>query len=145
MKILLINGPNLNLLGNRENKIYGNENFINLIDNIRKYAEKNKMFEIVDFQSNSESKLIKCIHNAKNININYIIINPGAFTHTSIAIRDALIAINIPFIEVHISNIFNREKFRHLSYFSDIAKGIICGLGISGYYLAINYIINKII
>ncbi|AWH90397.1 type II 3-dehydroquinate dehydratase [Buchnera aphidicola (Melanaphis sacchari)] len=142
IKILLINGPNLNLLGTRETKIYGNENLFNLISGLKKRS-KQLNISLNHIQSNAEHILIEKIHACKNDKINYIIINPGAFTHTSIAIRDALIAIDIPFIEVHISNIYGRENFRSHSWLSDISKGVITGLGLDGYYWALETIYKR--
>ena len=136
MKLLVINGPNLNLLGTRENNHYGDINLEKIENNLLDLA---KMHECsVDFfQSNAEHELVDKIQTCISESYNVIIINPGAFTHTSIALRDALLAVNVPFYEVHISNIFSREEFRHHSYFSDIATGVICGLGASGYEYAL--------
>jgi 3-dehydroquinate dehydratase II len=142
-KILVLHGPNLNLLGTRETDIYG-QTTLPEIDAELKHVAKQHKAELIARQSNSESELISIIHEAKQQYINYIIINPAAFTHTSIAIRDALIAINIPFIEVHISNVFSRESFRHHSYLSDIATGVISGLGSYGYTLALLAIFNTL-
>lgn len=142
INILLINGPNLNLLGTRETDIYGSVTLLDLLNNLKKKAKKFNML-LSHVQSNAEHVLIEKIHAAKN-NINYIIINPAAFTHTSIAIRDALVAVNIPFIEVHISNIYARENFRSHSWLSDISQGIICGLGLDGYYWALKTIHNRL-
>ncbi|QOI11145.1 type II 3-dehydroquinate dehydratase [Blochmannia endosymbiont of Colobopsis nipponica] len=134
-RILLLNGPNLNLLGSRESHIYGNVTLINLVKNLT--ALSNSLdISLVHFQSNAEHELINQMHETYN-HTDFIIINPAAFTHTSIAMRDALLAISIPFIEVHLSNIYTRESFRHNSYFSDIAVGVICGFGIKGYFFAI--------
>ncbi|AAO27081.1 3-dehydroquinate dehydratase [Buchnera aphidicola str. Bp (Baizongia pistaciae)] len=140
--ILLINGPNLNLLGHREPKIYGNTTLSQLTHALTKEATTFNI-HLHHIQSNSESTLINKIHNSKN-NINYIIINAGAFSHTSIALRDALIGINIPFIEVHISNIYTRENFRSHSWLSDISSGVICGLGLDGYFWALRTAIKRI-
>ncbi len=136
MKLLVINGPNLNLLGTRENNHYGDINLEKIENNLLDLA---KMHECsVDFfQSNAEHELVDKIQTCISESYDVIIINPGAFTHTSIALRDALLAVNVPFYEVHISNIFGREEFRHHSYFSDIATGVICGLGASGYEYAL--------
>jgi 3-dehydroquinate dehydratase-2 len=136
MKLLVINGPNLNLLGTRENNHYGDVNLEKIENNLSDLA---KMHECsVDFfQSNAEHELVDKIQTCISESYDAIIINPGAFTHTSIALRDALLAVNVPFYEVHISNIFGREEFRHHSYFSDIATGVICGLGASGYEYAL--------
>ncbi|WP_343188095.1 type II 3-dehydroquinate dehydratase [Buchnera aphidicola (Ceratoglyphina bambusae)] len=140
--VLIINGPNLNLLGNRENKIYGRTTLKKLNEKLKKKANLLNIY-LKSFQSNSESELINKIHNSKK-NINYMIINLAAFTHTSIAIRDALISVEIPFIEVHISNIYSRESFRSNSWISDISKGIICGLGTYGYFLALKTIYKRL-
>ncbi|QIE02098.1 type II 3-dehydroquinate dehydratase [Buchnera aphidicola] len=141
--VLIINGPNLNLLGTRETNIYGHNTLSDLIDKMKQKSKKNNIF-LHHIQSNAEHILIDKIHAAKQ-NIDYIIINPGAFTHTSIAIRDALIAVDIPFIEVHISNIFARESFRSHSWLSDISQGVISGLGLDGYYWALKTISNRLI
>ncbi len=142
-KILLINGPNLNLLGTREPEKYGNTQLSDIEKKLISYAKQNQ-HHLDCFQSNAEHEIIDRIHCAKSDQINYIIINLGAFTHTSIALRDALLGINIPFIEIHISNIYNREAFRHHSYFSDIADGVIIGLGVKGYELALQAAIEKL-
>lgn len=141
-KILVLHGPNLNLLGAREPSIYGPMSLNQINMNLIKEAN-NAGLELTCYQSNSESDLIQAIHQASTDKIDYIIFNPAAFTHTSIAIRDALSAVAIPFIEVHISNIYSREAFRHHSYFTDIAKGIISGLGAKGYILALQAIIEE--
>ena len=136
MKLLVINGQNLNIIGARENNNYGDVNLEKIENNVLDLA---KMHECsVDFfQSNAEHELVDKIQTCISESYDAIIINPGAFTHTSIALRDALLAVNVPFYEVHISNIFGREEFRHHSYFSDIATGVICGLGASGYEYAL--------
>lgn len=142
MKILVINGPNLNLLGKRESSIYGNESLDDIISGLENIcAEKNA--SLLTFQSNAEHEIVEKIHSCQNKKVDWMIINPGAFTHTSIAIRDALIGVGVPFYEVHISNIFAREEFRHKSYFSDIAQGVICGFGTSGYEGALLKILDK--
>ena len=133
--ILVLNGPNLNLLGTREPEIYGDKNLQQIEKELSMVANEHDC-NLEFFQSNSESDLVDKIQE-RSQSIDYIIINPGAFTHTSIALRDVLLAVEIPFIEVHISNIFSREEFRKNSYFSDIAQGIICGLGFKGYELAL--------
>jgi 3-dehydroquinate dehydratase-2 len=135
-RVLLLNGPNLNLLGSREPEHYGN---LRLEDVVRRLMElEGSVGEgLSSFQSNAEHELIDRIHMAANEGIDFIIINPAAFTHTSIALRDALKAVAIPFIEVHVSNIYGREDFRRHSYFSDIAVGVISGLGPIGYELAL--------
>jgi len=142
-KILVLHGPNLNLLGSREPSLYGTTSLNSINTSLIKEA-KNSKIELSCFQSNSEGDLIQAIHQAQTEEINYIIFNPAAFTHTSIALRDALGAVAIPFIEVHLSNIYSREIFRHHSYFSDIAKGVISGLGAQGYLLALRAIINEL-
>ena len=140
MKILVIHGPNLNLLGSREPDVYGSTTLDEVNKGLELKAKANNIeFEV--FQSNAEHEIVSKIQESMNV-INYIIINPGALTHSSIAIRDALLGIDISFYEVHISNIFSREEFRHKSYFSDIASGVICGLGTHGYELALNHIIE---
>ncbi len=142
-KILVVHGPNLNLLGLREPSIYGHSSLGQL--NAQLQAQANLAdFHLSTVQSNSEAELIETIHKAFTDEIDYIIINPAAFTHTSIALRDALLATQIPFIEVHISNIHAREEFRKHSWFSDIAAGVISGLGTDGYMLALQAIINKL-
>ena len=133
--ILVLNGPNLNLLGTREPEIYGDKNLQQIEKELSIIANESNC-NLESFQSNSESDLVDKIQE-RSQSIDYMIINPGAFTHTSIALRDVLLAVEIPFIEVHISNIFSREEFRKNSYFSDIAQGTICGLGFKGYELAL--------
>jgi 3-dehydroquinate dehydratase-2 len=135
-KILVIHGPNLNLLGQRETQHYGRET-LEAIDARLVEAGKSGGFEVSAFQSNAEAPLIERVHAAKSDETAYIIINPAAFTHTSVALRDALAAVSIPFIEVHLSNVHAREPFRQHSYFSDLAAGVISGLGPVGYELAL--------
>ena len=142
MEILLINGPNLNLLGNRENSIYGNETLKDIEKKLSAIC-KDKDYSFTSFQSNAEHEIVEKIHSAKEDNISKILMNPGAFTHTSISIRDALIGVGIPFYEIHISNIFAREEFRHKSYFSDIAEGVVCGMGTKGYQFALEKAISS--
>ena len=138
MNILLINGPNLNLLGMREIEIYGEMTLSELEENLVIIAQ-NQGHKLHCIQTNAEHEIINAIHDAKlKNNISSIIINPGAFTHTSIAIRDALSGVEIPFYEVHISDINNREDFRKFSYLSDIAKKVFSGQGLKGYELALN-------
>jgi len=135
-KILVLNGPNLNLLGTREPGHYGQET----LDNIEKALLSLAITqgnELEFFQSNAEFQLIDRIHQAGREGVNFILINPAAFTHTSVALRDALLGVNTPFIEVHLSNVFSREPFRHHSYLSDVAVGVISGLGAQGYELAL--------
>lgn len=141
-KILLLNGPNLNMLGVREPGIYGDLSLQAIIDNLHTIA-KSFNIDLIDFQSNAEFEIINKIHNVFG-KVDYIIINPAAFTHTSVAIRDALLAVRIPFFEVHISNVHAREEFRHHSFLSDIATGVICGFGPDGYEYALRAAIKKI-
>nr|WP_136250886.1 type II 3-dehydroquinate dehydratase [Ningiella ruwaisensis] len=136
MNLLLINGPNLNLLGTREPDVYGSTTLSILESDLTEYAQSKNM-QLDCFQSNAEHQIIETIH-AYAKKVDGVIINPGAFTHTSIAIRDAFLGTQLPFIEVHISNVYQRESFRHKSYLSDIAKGCIIGLGVKGYYLALD-------
>ncbi|MBZ4672832.1 MAG: aroQ [Deferribacteraceae bacterium] len=135
-RILVINGPNLNMLGQREPSVYGNTTYEELVSIIKNHCESKNIYVEV-FQSNHEGDIIERIHKSKDFDA--LVINAGAYTHTSIAIRDALAAVNIPFIEVHISNIYKRETFRHKSMLSDLAVGLITGLGIHGYLYAIDY------
>jgi 3-dehydroquinate dehydratase-2 len=134
--ISVLNGPNLNLLGIREPGHYGNKSLEDIKQTVEQKAEK-LGHQLAFHQSNAEHELVETIHNAYQKQVDFIIINPAAFTHTSVAIRDALLATKIPFIEVHLSNIHARESFRTHSYFSDIAIGVISGLGASGYELAL--------
>ena len=136
MKVLMINGPNLNMLGIREKSIYGSMSLKDIETSVKKKAE-DLGIEVTCFQSNHEGELIDKIHAAMEKSINGIIINPGAYTHTSVALRDALLTVKIPFIEVHISNVASREAFRQINLFSDIAAGTITGLGPLGYELAV--------
>ena len=142
MNILVLNGPNLNLLGTREPEVYGTDSLKDIEENLKSIS-KNHSVNIRFYQSNSENELINELHNAKQDNIDAIIINPGAFTHTSIALRDAFLGVDIPFIEVHISNIYRREEFRKKSFLSDISEGLITGLGVSGYEFALLSIIKR--
>ena len=142
MNILVLNGPNLNLLGSRESNIYGEESLNVIEKKLLKLAEDNS-FSVNFFQSNAEHELIDRIHNSKENNISAIIFNPAAFTHTSIALRDALLAVKIPFYEVHISDINSREEFRKKSFFSDIAEKVFTGKGTNGYLFALEEIIKN--
>ncbi|MGB0205231.1 MAG: type II 3-dehydroquinate dehydratase [Neptuniibacter sp.] len=142
-KILLLNGPNLNLLGKREPEVYGTATLADIVNNLEALTQS-MGHELQHLQSNREYELIERIHHAQNDNTAYIIINPAAFTHTSVALRDALLGVNIPFIEVHLSNVHARESFRHHSYLSDVADGVICGLGTKGYEYALQSAISKI-
>ncbi len=141
--ILVLHGPNLNLLGSREPKVYGSDT-LDDINTALTDAALAAGHHLLAMQSNAEYELIERIHDARQEGINFIIFNPGAFTHTSIALRDALLGVNIPFIEVHISNVHKREEFRQFSYRSDIAEGVICGLGSQGYLLALQAAINQV-
>ena len=135
-KILVLNGPNLNLLGTREPEVYGKLTLGDIEARLKKMAADSR-HSLEFMQSNAETSLIDRIHAARAEGVQFIIINPAAFTHTSVALRDALLAVAIPFIEVHLSNVHARESFRHHSYFSDIAIGTIVGLGAQGYELAL--------
>ncbi len=135
-KILLMHGPNLNLLGEREPEIYGTTT-LDEINQLLVEEAKALGHELNCFQSNAEHAFIDCIHTAKAQDVNFILINPGAFTHTSVALRDAFLGVDIPFIEIHLSNVNARESFRQQSYLSDVAVGIISGLGAQGYSLAL--------
>lgn len=141
--ILVLNGPNLNLLGIREPGIYGNDT----LDSIRERLERQARaagHELGFMQSNAEHVLVERIHQALREAVDFILFNPAAFTHTSVALRDALLGTGIPFIEVHLSNVHAREEFRKHSYFSDIAAGVICGLGPQGYELALQAALSRI-
>lgn len=142
--ILLINGANLHLLGRREPHIYGNTTLLDIEQDLTAHAKLNNI-HLDCFQSNHEGKIVDCIGDYLLYDkpLDGVIINPAAFTHTSVAIRDALSAINKPFIEVHLSNIHQREAFRHHSYFSDKAVGVICGLGDLGYRMALDWFIEQ--
>ena len=142
-KILVLHGPNLNLLGTREPEVYGADTLADIDARLVKLAA-DKGVALACFQTNHEGGLIDRIHAARGEQVGMIIINPGAFTHTSIALRDALLAVNIPFIEVHLSNVHAREPFRQHSYLSDKAIGVICGLGAKGYEFAVDVAISKI-
>ena len=139
---LLLNGPNLNLLGEREPELYGKTSLDQVVENLSNISDKSG-HELSDFQSNAEHELVDLIHKAKDNNVKCININPGAFTHSSIALRDALAGTEIPFIEVHISNIYSREEFRQKSFLSEIAVGVISGLGVEGYELALKVAISR--
>ncbi|MFT6790867.1 MAG: 3-dehydroquinate dehydratase-2 [Cellvibrionaceae bacterium] len=141
--ILVLHGPNLNLLGTREPDIYGQISLDTINLGLSRQAQS-QGHDLLSMQSNAEHELIERIHRARQEEIDFILFNPGAFTHTSIALRDALSAVAIPFIEVHLSNIHSRESFRHQSYLSDIAVGVICGFGCHSYYLALNAAVHFI-
>jgi 3-dehydroquinate dehydratase-2 len=137
-RVLVLHGPNLNLLGTREPHIYGGETLHDIDSGLAAQAA-NAGIKVDSFQSNSEAELIGRIQEARLSGVDFIVINPAAFTHTSVALRDALAAVRIPFIEVHLSNVHARESFRRHSYFSDLAVGTICGLGSRGYAYALAY------
>ena len=141
--ILVLHGPNLNLLGQREPEHYGKLTLADINQNLSEIA-KTAGLALESFQSNSEAEIVSKIQSLAVNKVDFVIINPAAFTHTSIAIRDAISAVKVPFIEVHLSNVFAREAFRHHSYFSDIAVGIISGLGAEGYNAALRFAINQL-
>ena len=141
--ILVIHGPNLNLLGKREPEVYGYLTLEDINQQLISQAQ-NASISLNTFQSNWEGAIVDRIHQAQQEGVQFIIINPAALTHTSVAVRDALLGVAIPFIEVHLSNVHAREAFRHLSYLSDKAVGVICGLGAKGYAAALDFAIDKI-
>ncbi|BBI91025.1 type II 3-dehydroquinate dehydratase [Serratia symbiotica] len=140
--ILLLNGPNLNLLGTREPEKYGSTTLAEIVNELENQASALDI-TLSHLQSNAESLLIDRVHQARG-NTDFILINPAAFTHTSVALRDALLAVQIPFIEIHLSNVHAREPFRHHSYLSDVAVGVICGLGANGYTFALQAAVNRL-
>ena len=142
MNVLVLHGPNLNLLGTREPAVYGS---VTLPDIDRELAQiaKEAGSTLNSLQSNHEGVLIDRVHAARTDGTDFIVINPGAFTHTSVALRDAFAGVAIPFVEVHLSNVHRREPFRHHSYFSDLAEGVIVGLGAQGYYLALRFALSR--
>ena len=142
-RLLVIHGPNLNLLGTREPQYYGATTLADINRALARRAEAANV-ELETFQSNHEGALIERIHAARGEGVRFIIINPAAYTHTSVALRDAIAAVAIPFVEVHLSNVHAREPFRQKSYFSDLAIGVISGLGSEGYLLALEYLLNKL-
>ena len=139
---LLLNGPNLNLLGTREPEVYGETTLEEVVEKLSTISSKSG-HELISMQSNAEHELVDQIHRAKDEDVKCIIFNPGAFTHSSISLRDALAGTEIPFIEIHISNIYSREDFRQKSFLSEIAVGIISGLGVEGYELALKVAIKR--
>jgi len=142
-RLLLLNGPNLNLLGTREPDRYGSRTLPDIVADLR--AEATGLgHELLDFQSNHEGALIDRIHQAHAERVEFLLMNPGGYTHTSIALRDAILAVGIPLIEIHLSNVHAREPFRHHSFFSDIAAGVIVGLGAVGYRLALLAALDKL-
>ncbi|MDC9720684.1 MAG: type II 3-dehydroquinate dehydratase [Gammaproteobacteria bacterium] len=142
-QILLVNGPNLNLLGKREPGIYGSLTLAQIESQCHAQCQQAGV-SLDCVQSNAEHQVIEAIHQAPDQGVEFIIINPAALTHTSIALRDALLGVNLPFIEVHLSNVHRREAFRHHSYLSDIAQGVICGLGADGYRFAMDAAIGRL-
>ena len=142
LKIFVIKGPNLNMLGKREPDKYGSHSLEHIMSELNSAANSLDV-ALTHFQSNSEQALIERIHDAWQA-VDYIIINPAAFTHTSVALRDALLSVDIPFFEVHLSNVHARETFRHHSYFSDVAQGVICGLGAMGYHAALHAAVSRL-
>ena len=143
MRLLVLHGPNLNLLGLREPAVYGSTTLAQIDADLKSIAAE-EGFELESFQSNYEGALIERVHAARDDGTAFIIINPAAFTHTSVALRDALAGVALPFIEVHLSNVHRREPFRHHSYFSDLALGVICGLGPQGYRAALTHAIESL-
>lgn len=143
MKILLLNGPNLNMLGSREPEIYGSMSLQDIEKQLQTKALQHKS-ELITFQSNAEHELIDRIQQSVDQDFDFILINPAAFTHTSVAMRDALASVQLPFIEIHLSNPHAREPFRKHSYFSDIAVGVIAGFGVNSYLMAFESAINHL-
>lgn len=141
-KILVLHGPNLNLLGSREPEVYGHITLKEINDRLVALADKEGA-NLSCFQSNAEAGLVERVQQAQSDGTQFIIINPAAFTHTSVALRDALVAVAVPFIEIHLSNVYAREDFRKKSYFSDLAVGVISGLGAEGYEFAVQFALNK--
>ena len=141
--ILVLHGPNLNLLGTREPEVYGSVTLQDINQNLEQMA-RDRGHHLLAMQSNAEYELVERIQDARHEGVNFILINPAAFTHTSVALRDALAAVDIPFIEIHLSNTHAREPFRRQSYFSDLARGVICGLGAQGYELGLRAAISAV-
>ena len=142
-RILVVHGPNLNLLGEREPGIYGDATLASINAKLQSVAAREGV-SIGFVQSNSEAELIEALHGARGEGTEFVIINPAAFTHTSVALRDALAATTLPFVEVHLSNVYAREPFRHHSYFSDLAAGVISGLGPAGYEFALQFALQHL-
>jgi 3-dehydroquinate dehydratase II len=142
-RLLVLHGPNLNLLGTREPGVYGNVT-LQQIDAALADRATQAGVELVTFQSNHEGELVDRIHAAHAEQVEFILINPAAYTHTSVAIRDALKGVDIPFVEIHLSNVHRREPFRHHSYFSDVAEGVICGFGWRGYLFALEFALDRL-
>ncbi|AKJ27751.1 type II 3-dehydroquinate dehydratase [Caldimonas brevitalea] len=143
MTILVLHGPNLNLLGTREPEVYGSTTLAEIDADLMKIAA-DRGVKLNSFQSNHEGALIDRVQAARDDGTRYIVINPGGYTHTSVALRDALAAVALPFVEVHLSNVHKREDFRRHSYFSELADGVICGLGATGYRLALLYALERL-
>lgn len=141
--ILVLNGPNLNLLGEREPDVYGRTTLDDILSRLEQLA-RGRGHQLLHLQSNAEYALVERVQAARREGVGFILINPAAFTHTSVALRDALAAVAIPFIEIHLSNTHAREEFRRHSYFSDLALGVICGLGAQGYELALQAAMNRL-
>lgn len=141
--ILVLHGPNLNLLGTREPQIYGHTTLADINHQLERQARE-RGHHLLHMQSNAEYELVERVQEAGREGVNFILINPAAFTHTSVALRDALSGVGIPFIEIHLSNVHAREAFRHTSYFSDIARGVICGLGAQGYELGLQAALQQL-
>lgn len=139
--ILVLHGPNLNLLGEREPAVYGHTTLADINQTLEQIA-RDRGHHLLTMQSNAEYELLERIQDARHEGVNFILINPAAFTHTSVALRDALAAVDIPFIEIHLSNVHAREDFRQHSYFSDLAEGVICGLGAQGYEFGLMAALN---
>lgn len=137
-QILVLHGPNLNLLGEREPGIYGSDTLESIDSRLKNRAQAAGV-DLASLQSNAEADLIEAVHGARGNGTRFVLLNPAAFTHTSVALRDALAATHLPFVEVHLSNVHAREPFRHKSYFSDLAEGVICGLGAAGYDYALQF------
>ena len=142
MNVLVLHGPNLNLLGTREPAVYGSVTLPDIDRELTQIA-KEAGASVQSLQSNHEGVLIDRVHAARTDGTDFIVINPGAFTHTSVALRDAFAGVAIPFVEVHLSNVHRREAFRHHSYFSELAEGVIVGLGAQGYYLALRFALSR--
>jgi 3-dehydroquinate dehydratase-2 len=142
-RLLVLHGPNLNLLGTREPDLYGR---VTLAEIDRALAEKAQAAgaELSSFQSNHEGAIVERIHQARSEQVDFVLINPAAYTHTSVAIRDALAGVALPFVEIHLSNVHKREAFRHHSYFSDLAEAVICGLGWKGYLYALDFALERV-
>ena len=142
-RLLVLHGPNLNLLGTREPEVYGRVT-LGEIDQALMARAKEAGIELATFQSNHEGALVERVHAARTEAVEFVLINPAAYTHTSVALRDALAGVGIPFVEVHLSNVHRREPFRHHSYFSDLAEGVICGLGWKGYLYALEFALERL-